>query len=133
MHAAVALVTLLALLLFVWMILQVGSARTRFGVTAPAVTGHPDFERHFRIQANTLEGLIVFLPSLWLFTLFSGQDYIAAGLGLVWIVGRIVYMLGYAKAAEQRSAGFGIQALAMCGLLFGALGFVIWRIVQHGF
>lgn len=133
MHAAVALVTLLALLLFVWMILQVGSARSKFGVAAPATTGHPDFERHFRIQANTLEGLIVFLPSLWLFTLFSGQDLIAAALGAVWIVGRVIYMLGYAKAAERRSAGFGIQALAMFALLFGALGFVIWRIVQHGF
>jgi glutathione S-transferase len=133
MHAAVALVTLVALLLFFWMSLQVGSARARFGVAAPAITGHPDFERRFRIHANTAEGLILFLPALWIFTLFSGQDVIAASLGTVWIIGRVVYMLGYAKAAEQRSAGFGIQALAMLGLLLGALGFVIWRIVQHGF
>src|ERR1700760_3966127 len=108
MHTAVALVTLLALLLFLWMVLRVGSARAQFGVAAPATTGHPDFERHFRVQANTLEGLIVFLPSLWLFALFTGSDDIAAGLGAVWIVGRVIYMLGYARAAEQRSLGFGI-------------------------
>jgi len=133
MHAAVALVTLLALMLFVWMMLQVGAARSRFGVAAPATTGHPEFERRFRIHANTLEGLVIFLPALWIFTLFSGQDLIAAGLGLVWIVGRTLYMLGYAKAAEQRSVGFGVQALATLALLVGALGFVVWRLVQHGF
>ena len=133
MHTLVALVTLLALVLYMWMGLRVGSARARCGVAAPATTGNPEFERHFRIQANTLEGLIVFLPALWLFTLFVGNDYVAAGLGLVWLIGRVIYMLGYAKAAESRSAGFGIQALAQIALLFGALGFVIWHIVRQGF
>jgi glutathione S-transferase len=75
---------------------------------------------------------MVFLPSLWLFAVFTGSDYIAAGLGVVWIVGRVIYMIGYAKAAERRSAGFGIQALAMFALLFGALGGVVWHLVKHG-
>jgi glutathione S-transferase len=133
MHPLVALVTLLALMLFMWMAIRVGSARARFGVAAPATTGHPDFERHFRVQANTLEGLMVFLPSLWLFAVFSGSDRIAAGLGLVWVVGRVLYMLGYAKAAESREAGFVIQALAMLALLFGALGFIVWHMARQGF
>ncbi len=133
MHTLVALVTLLAVMLFTWMGLRVGAARARCGVAAPATTGNPEFERHFRIQANTLEGLIAFLPSLWLFTLFVGSDYIAAGLGLVWIVGRVIYMLGYAKAAESRGLGFAIQALALFALMFGALGFVIWHLFKQGF
>jgi len=133
MHTLVALVTLLAVLLFTWMGLRVGAARARCGVAAPATTGNPEFERHFRIHANTLEGLVAFLPSLWLFALFAGNDSIAAGLGLIWIVGRVIYMLGYAKAAESRGLGFGIQALALFALMFGALGFVIWRLINQGF
>jgi glutathione S-transferase len=69
---------------------------------------------------------------MWLFALYIGNDGVAAGLGAVWIIGRVIYMLGYAKAAESRSPGFAIQALAMFALLFGALGAVIWRLIQHG-
>jgi len=128
-HGYVALVTLLALMVYVWMFMRVGSARQKFGVEAPAVTGHPEFERHFRIQANTLEGLIVFLPSLWLFSAYL-SDIAAAGLGLVWIAGRILYMLSYAKDPKTRSAGFGIQALATLALLFGAIGGVVWSLLK---
>ena len=81
---------------------------------------------------NTLEWLPLFLVSLWLFALAWDSDLIAAGVGLVWIVGRILYLTGYSKAAEARSTGFGIQALATGVLLFGALGKIIWIVVQHG-
>jgi glutathione S-transferase len=129
-HAPVALVTLLALVLYMWMGIRVGSARSRLGVAAPATTGNPEFERYFRIHANTLEGLIVFLPALWLFAIFSRHDWIAAAIGLVWVLGRILYMQGYSSAAERRGPGFGIQALAQIVLLFGAIGFAIWRILN---
>ena len=129
LHGYVALVTLLALLVYLWMFMRVGSARGRFGVEAPAVTGHPEFERHFRVQANTLEGLIVFLPALWLFALYL-NEMVAAGLGLVWVVGRVLYMLSYAKDPKTRSAGFGIQALATVALLFGAVGAVVWALLK---
>jgi hypothetical protein len=129
MHGYVALVTLLALMVYVWMFMRVGSARQRFGVEAPAVTGHPEFERHFRVQSNTLEGLIVFLPSLWLFGAYL-NELVAAGIGLVWIAGRVLYMISYAKDPKTRSAGFGIQALATVALLFGALGAVAWALLK---
>ena len=129
MHGYVALVTLLALLVYLWMFMRVGSARQRFGVEAPAVTGHPEFERHFRVQANTLEGLIIFLPSLWLFGAYL-NELVAAGLGAVWIVGRVIYMITYAKDPKTRSAGFGIQAIATVVLLFGALGGVVWALLK---
>jgi glutathione S-transferase len=129
LHGYVALVTLLALVVYLWMFMRVGSARQRFGVEAPAVTGHPEFERHFRIQANTLEGLIVFLPALWLFALYL-NEIAAAGLGLVWIVGRLLYMFSYATDPKTRSTGFGIQALATLILLFGGLGSVVWALLR---
>jgi glutathione S-transferase len=129
LHGYVALVTLLALAVYIWMLMRVGSARSRFGVEAPAVTGHPEFERHFRVQANTIEGMIVFLPALWLFALYL-NEMVAAGLGLVWIIGRVLYMLSYAKDPKTRSAGFGVQALATIALLFGALGAVTWALLK---
>jgi uncharacterized membrane protein YecN with MAPEG domain len=130
-HTLVAIVTILALLLYVVMSLRVGRARTKYGLPAPAISGNPDFERVFRVQANTLEWLPIFLPSLWLFALYW-NDRLAAGLGLVWIVGRYLYMTGYSREAGARSLGFGIQALAVAVLLFGALGRAIWVAIVIG-
>ena len=131
-HPLVAIVTLLALLVYFYMGLRVGQARSKYGVEAPAVTGHPDFERDYRIQMNTLEWLPLFLVSLWLFAIAWGSDLIAAGIGVVWIIGRVLYLTGYSKAAAARAPGFFTQALATAVLLFGALGKIIWIAVEKG-
>jgi glutathione S-transferase len=128
-HALVAVVTLVSLLVYVWMGLRVGRARGAYGVSAPAVTGDERFERIFRTQQNTLEWLPIYIPSLWLFAWFW-SDAVAAALGLVWIVGRILYAQGYASPERSRSMGFQIQALAVAVLLFGALGRAIGVWVQ---
>ena len=130
-HTLVAVVTILALLLYFIMSLRVGRARSTYNIPAPAIGGNPDFERIFRIHANTLEWLPIFLPALWLFA-FYWDDRVAALIGVVWIVGRFMYMTGYAREATARSAGFGIQALATGVLLFGALGKIVWQMVQTG-
>ena len=131
-YPLVAIVTLLALLLYFVMSARVGQARYRLGVQAPAVTGHPDFERAYRVQMNTLEWLPLFLVSLWLFAFAWGSDLITAAIGLVWIVGRTLYLTGYSKAAEARGPGFLVQAITTAVLLFGALGKIVWQVVQHG-
>jgi uncharacterized membrane protein YecN with MAPEG domain len=125
----VALVTLLALMLYIWMGIRVGSARGRLGVEAPATTGHPEFERHFRVHSNTLEWLPIFLAALWLFAIYVNED-VAAALGAVWIIGRVVYMRSYVSDPKARGLGFGIQALATIALLFGALGWIVWGMVK---
>ena len=130
-YKLVALVTLLALLLYFVMSLRVGRGRSKYGVEAPAVSGHPDFERLFRVQANTLEWLPTFLVSLWLFALYWDEK-VAAIVGLVWIVGRILYMMSYSKVASSRGPGFGIQALATGVLLFGALGRIVYLMAVNG-
>ena len=130
MYYLTALVTCLALLFYFFTGLRVGRARATFGIKAPAITGSPDFERVFRVQMNTLEWMPIFLPSLWLFAIYIG-DQLDALVGLVWIVGRILYMTGYSKAAEKRELGFAIQATAAGVLLLGALGAIVWRLV-HG-
>ena len=78
MHHLTALVTLLAIGFYLFTAINVSRTRSRTGVKVPATSGHPDFERAFRIQANTLEWLPVFLPTLWLFAIYiSGQDVTA--------------------------------------------------------
>ena len=129
MYHYTALVTLLSLLFYFYTTTRVSKARAEFGVKVPAISGNPDFERVFRVQMNTLEWLPIFLPSLWLFAIYI-SDWIAAAIGLVWIAGRIVYLVGYAQAAAKRGPGFGIQALAAGVLLLGALAAIVWRIVH---
>jgi len=100
--------------------MAVGMARGRFKVPAPAVSGNPDFERYYRVQMNTLEQMMVFLPSLWTFATFVSANW-AAGLGLVFVIGRLVYFIGYTRAANKRGIGFGISGLPTMILMIGGL------------
>lgn len=122
-------VLLLALLQYFIFGLNVGRARGRFGIPAPGTTGHPDFERIYRVHANTLEQLVLFVPSLLLFAELVSAAW-AAGLGIVYLVGRQLYSIGYTKAAEKRGAGFGLSALPVLVMLGGSLvaaGLAAWR------
>ncbi|MGI9246239.1 MAG: MAPEG family protein [Steroidobacteraceae bacterium] len=116
----VAIVALLALLQYAYFIVEVGRARGRFGVHAPAVTGNEVFERYFRVQQNTLELLVVLLPALWLFALYVSTTW-SALLGLVYLVGRMLYFMAYVKDPAKRGPGFGLTMLPILALLVGAL------------
>ena len=129
MYHFTALVTCLTIAFYVFASVRVSRARMAYGVKLPATTGNPDFERVYRVHMNTLEWLPIFLPSLWLFAIYIG-DAVAAALGLVWIVGRILYMIGYMKAVEKRGPGFAIQGLACVVLWAGSLGTIVWRLVH---
>src|SRR5215468_11034775 len=129
MYHFTALVTCLSILFYFLTCARVARARVAYGVRLPAISGHPDFERVFRVQMNTLEWLPIFLPSLWLFAIYIG-DAIAAAIGAVWVIGRIVYMVGYTRSVPGRGPGFGIQAFASIALWVGAVGAVVWRMVH---
>jgi uncharacterized membrane protein YecN with MAPEG domain len=118
--AYVHLVIVLALLEFLLFGYAVGRARTRYKVPAPAMSGHEVFDRYFRAQMNTLEQLVVFLPSLWLFAHYINA-WAAVALGLLFIVGRALYFRGYVQAPESRHAGFVLSAIPNVTLLIGAL------------
>lgn len=130
-HSLVAIVTLLALLTYVWMVVRVGGARRVSGIQAPEMTGHPALERAVRVHYNTLEWLPLFLIPMWLFAIYW-SDLVAAGLGVIWIIGRIVYSLGYTRDPSKREVGFIIQSLACAVLLFGALGRMIYVMAITG-
>lgn len=100
--------------------MAVGMARGRYKIPAPAVSGNPDFERYYRVQMNTLEQMMVFLPSLWTFATFVSASW-AAGLGLVFVIGRLVYFFGYTRAANKRGIGFLISGLPTMALMIGGL------------
>lgn len=118
-HNLIALVTIIALLVYLWTALNVAGVRRRHGIAPPAMTGAPEVERALRVQANTLEWLALFLPGLWLFALYW-SEWVAAGLGVVWVVGRLLYGFGYMREATARYPGFGVQGAATVILLVGA-------------
>lgn len=113
-------VVLVALVEYMAFIAIVGFTRDRYGVPAPATTGDPQWERLHRIQVNTAEQLIVFLPAIYAFAHYVSVDW-AAGIGLVFVIGRVVYFYGYRAAPEKRVVGAAMSTLPTYVLLIGAI------------
>jgi uncharacterized membrane protein YecN with MAPEG domain len=114
-NGPIALVTIAALVFYAYTALKVNEMRRKHNVIAPATTGAPEFERAFRVQMNTLENLIIFLPLLWLAGTFFNR-WVAVALGIAWIVGRVLYMQGYMEASDRRETGALVQGAAMAFL-----------------
>jgi len=115
-----ALVAVLVALQYLVFIVLVGRARGRYGISAPAMTGHPVFERLVRVQQNTQEQLVIFFPALALFAYYISPLW-AAVLGLLFFMGRALYARAYVLEPDKRGPGFGLGALALIALLLGAL------------
>jgi len=115
-----AWITIASLLIYIWTFTKVGKARGVHKIAAPATDGPVEFLIALRVQANTVEQLVLFLPLLWLCNVYMG-DFIAAGLGAVWVVGRLIYAIGYYRSPEKRHIGFVISSLAGLGLLIATI------------
>jgi len=117
-----AMVTLAALLLYFWIVFQVGRARMKYKILPPHVTGPEEFLRVLRAQQNTTEQLVLWLPLLWLCAAIGGDAYAAAAGGM-WPLGRLFYVMGYYQEAQKRFYGFFLNmasnALLFLGCLFG--------------
>jgi len=120
MMGYVTIVAMLALIEFVAFGALVGRTRGRTGVAAPAISGNEEFERYFRVHQNTLEQLVIFLPALFAFAHFNSAE-VAAGVGLLFIIGRVVYLRAYVKDPGSRTLGFLMGMLANIVLVFGAI------------
>jgi glutathione S-transferase len=110
------LITLASSLLLFACAAYVGRCRIRWAIKAPATTGHPQFEVAYRIQINTLENTVLFLPLLWIFALSLSSQW-ATVFGGLWLAGRVWYALAYARDPKTRGPGFLLAMLAV-----GALG-----------
>ncbi|MGH8253391.1 MAG: MAPEG family protein [Steroidobacteraceae bacterium] len=126
----VDIVALLAVIQLMVFISLVGRARGRYNVPAPATTGHPVFERYFRVQMNTIECLLVLLPGLWLAPKYWPPKYVAA-VGAVYLLGRVIYLRSYVRDPSSRSAGYGLSAGPAAVLVFAALVGAV-RELLHG-
>jgi len=116
----VAIVAGLVLAEYLFFTVRAGVARGRHEVAAPSMTGHAAFERAVRVQGNTLEQLIVFLPALGMFAHFVNPPG-AALLGLVFLIGRALYWRGYVQDPPSRGPGFLISLVATVLLLTGGI------------
>jgi glutathione S-transferase len=110
----------LALVEFCYFGLRVSWARGKYNVPAPAMTGNEVFERYFRVQMNTLELLVIFVPSIILFGAYVSA-YIAAALGFIYLIGRLIYFTSYVKDPKTRSLGYGLSALPVIVLVAGGI------------
>jgi glutathione S-transferase len=122
----VLVVMLVALIEYMVFAGLVGRARAQFGVHAPATTGHPQFERVYRVHQNTLEALIVFVPALLVFACYLSFAW-AAGLGVAFIIARAIYAVSYIRAAEKRGPGAGLTGVVNIVLVLGGL----WGLGKH--
>jgi len=122
------IITLLAALQFVVFGFLVGVARNKGDVKAPAVSGDDNFERRFRVHYNTLEQLVVFYPGLWSFGLFVSMN-IAAILGVIYLLGRVLYSVQYASNPDSRGPGFGLSVLPIYVLLLGGIVGVVLELI----
>ena len=120
MYLYPSLITALTLIVYQVLTVNVGRARMKYKIMPPAMSGDENFERVVRVQQNTLEQLVFFLPALWLFSFYVSPLW-GAVLGAVWLVGRILFAWGYYQAAEKRVAGFAISSLSGITLVLGAL------------
>jgi glutathione S-transferase len=124
-----AAITLLAIAVYFFLATRVAVAHVKFDVKLPATAGNPDFERVFRVHANTLEWMPTFLVPLWLCAIYV-NDIAAAALGLVWIVGRVLYFVGYREAVEKRLPGFFVQSTACILLFLGAAAGIVMQLTR---
>lgn len=115
-----AAVSCLALLLYTATIANCGRMRARHAIAPPATAGHVEFEKSFRVQMNTLEQLALFLPAMWLYAIHISEPW-GAGIGVLWVLARIHYALGYQRDPKGRLPGVAVSFAINAWLLVGAI------------
>ncbi len=116
----VALVILLIIVEYMVFSILVGKARGTYDCPAPAVSGHPVFERYYRVHLNTLEQMIIVIPAMLIFG-YYGNALIAAVVGVIFIIGRLLYLLSYVKDPQKRGAGFIIGYIPTALMVLGGI------------
>ncbi|HTT81868.1 MAG TPA: MAPEG family protein [Rhizomicrobium sp.] len=129
-----ATVTLLIGLFYFYTAFRVGNLRAKHDIKAPATSGHPEFERAYRVQLNTLEQMGIILPFLWVAAFYPiGWAWLAPLVGFVWVISRIIYLAGYMADPANRLAGAMIGGLCnMILFIIAAIGVARIWLMPHG-
>ena len=129
--ALVNILVLLAVIQFIYFGVRVGGARQKYGVSAPATTGHEIFERYYRVQMNTLELMIMLIPAVWISSSYWNPLFVAAMIA-VYLVGRMLYLNGYVADPKKRELGFLISILPIAVLLLAGFAGAVMSVVKTG-
>lgn len=125
----ITLIIALALLQYLYFVFRVGSSRGRYGVDAPATTGNEEWEKLYRVQANTMEQLIVFIPAIYMAASFA-HLWTAVGIGIVYLIGRTAYAWGYRAEPGKRAIGMLMTFFPNAILVLMAIGGVLYKILM---
>ncbi|MEO8995004.1 MAG: MAPEG family protein [Rhodanobacter sp.] len=120
----VDLIAVLSIVQLIFFAVLVGRARGVYGIKAPAVSGHELFERAYRVQMNTLELMVVFLPALFIAAKYWPAAFVASA-GVVYLLGRFIYWRSYVADPASRGLGFGLSMLPILVLLAAALAGIV--------
>jgi glutathione S-transferase len=130
MHPYIGLVTIATVLLLIAMMGVVSRARGKYGIKAPATSGPEGFERAFRVQANTNESVLMFLPSLWTAAIFMPPyAWLAATFGAIWVLARIFYAITYLDPTKKRTIPFAVSGVMVIALIVMALWGICWQLL----
>jgi glutathione S-transferase len=127
--ALLTIITMLAIIECIYFGMKVGKARGEYGIAAPAVTGHDMFERHYRVQMNTLEQIVIFLPALWAFGHYVNH-YAAALFGLIYLFGRMIYAIKYIEEPSKRGVGMMMTMIPSMLMIMGGLLGAVYALLQ---
>ena len=127
--ALLTIITMLAIIEYIYFGMNVGKARGEYGIAAPAVTGHEMFERHYRVQMNTLEQIVIFLPALWAFGHYVNH-YAAALFGLIYLFGRMIYAIKYIEEPSKRGVGMMMTMIPSMLMIMGGLLGAVYALLQ---
>ena len=122
------IIVMLALLEYIWFTVRVGASRGKYEISAPATSGNKTWERAFRVQQNTLEQLIIFIPGTYAFAYYLSDTWVWVP-GAMFIVGRFLYSGEYISNPDSRVPGMSLTLLANAALVVGVLGKLLWGLI----
>jgi uncharacterized membrane protein YecN with MAPEG domain len=122
------IIVMLALVEYTWFTIRVGASREKHGIKAPATFGDETWERKFRVQQNTLEQLIIFIPATYAFAYYLSTTWVLLPAAM-FIIGRFLYSGEYISKPESRVPGMSLTLLANAILVVGTLGKLVWGLV----
>jgi glutathione S-transferase len=119
MEYAVIIISI-ALLQYIFFTGRAGFARGKYEVKAPKTDGNDTWEILFRVQQNTMEQLVIFIPGMIAFSIYVSEVWVLLP-GILFVVGRQVYSHLYIKNPDSRGPGMVLSFFSNIALVLATL------------